>query len=60
MKLKELRQRKGLKLKEVSKQLGYKYPSGYHKIERGDQELTLEQAKKLSVIYEVDLDIFLI
>lgn len=58
MTLKEIRKEKGATLEQVSNVLGYKYPSGYHKIEQGKQGLTVEQAKKLADFYNIDTKIF--
>ena len=54
----QLRKEHGLTLLDVSQALGYKTPGAYWKIENGKQAPSLEQLKKLSDLYNVDMDIF--
>jgi putative transcriptional regulator len=54
-KLKALRVKSGLTQAQVSEYLGYKTPLGYHYLESGRCRIKLEQAVKLSQLYNVDL-----
>lgn len=58
LKLKELRESKGITQTFVARKLGYKYPSSYSLIEKGERKLDIITAKKLADIYEVSLDDF--
>lgn len=57
-KLKELRLQNKLTLEELSTFIGYKTPSGYHRIELGKVKLTAEQVALLADLYSVDMEYF--
>ncbi len=55
-KLRTLRQKKGLTLKELTEQLGMSAYSHISKIENGDKKPSLELAFKISRYFGVSLD----
>lgn len=55
-KLKELRLEHGFTHKQMANFLGYKYPSGYSNLETGRNKVSLENARKISEIFNVDID----
>lgn len=54
-KLKKLRKDKKITQKEMAKFLGYKSKSGYCQLENGKVRMTLDKAKKISEILNVDI-----
>ncbi|KHO62691.1 MAG: hypothetical protein PWQ23_123 [Thermoanaerobacter sp.] len=54
-KLKKLRKDKKITQKEMAKFLGYKNKSGYCQLENGKVRMTLDKAKKISEILNVDI-----
>lgn len=52
------RKDKGYTQEQMAKMLGYKSKASYHFLEKGSVKLTLEKAKQISEILEVDLEIF--
>ncbi|MDU9695182.1 helix-turn-helix transcriptional regulator [Priestia aryabhattai] len=55
-KLKQSRKAKGLSQTFMAKKLGYTYPSGYANIETGRNKLSLENAKKIADILQMDVN----
>ncbi|MCM3196329.1 helix-turn-helix transcriptional regulator [Priestia megaterium] len=55
-KLKQARKAKGLSQTFMAKKLGYTYPSGYANIETGRNKLSLENAKKIADILQMDVN----
>lgn len=55
-KLREVRLSQGRSQTYMAKKLGYKYASGYANIEMGRTNLSLEKAKQISEILEVDVN----
>jgi len=55
-KLKQARKAKGLSQTFMAKNLGYTYPSGYANIETGRNKLSLENAKKIADILQMDVN----
>lgn len=61
LKLKKIREEKGVSQTELAKLLGYKHKSGYGKLENGDRKLSLEQARVISEYFKMTIEeIFLI
>ncbi|PGR09159.1 helix-turn-helix transcriptional regulator [Priestia megaterium] len=55
-KLKQARKAKGLSQTFMANKLGYTYPSGYANIETGRNKLSLENAKKIADILQMDVN----
>jgi len=55
-KLKQARKAKGLSQTFMAEKLGYTYPSGYANIETGRNKLSLENAKKIADILQMDVN----
>lgn len=49
--LKQMREQKELTLLDVALKLGYKYPSSYAKIEKGEQQLKSNQIMLLADLF---------
>lgn len=56
LKLKKIREEKGVSQTELAKLLGYKHKSGYGKLENGDRKLSLEQAKVISEYFKMPIE----
>lgn len=57
--LKEIRKKLGITQAEMADVLGYKSKAGYSELERGNVKVTLEQAKKISEVFNLSInDIF--
>lgn len=56
--LKELREKHGYTQEYMAKKLGYKGKSGYCLLENGSVKITIEKARKISQIFNVDPSIF--
>ncbi|MDH5160383.1 helix-turn-helix transcriptional regulator [Heyndrickxia oleronia] len=56
IKLREVRLSQGKSQTFMAKKLGYKYPSGYANIEMGRTKPSLEKAKQISEILDVDVN----
>lgn len=56
--IKDIRKSKGITATFMAKQLGYKAVSSYSRIENGETDLTLEQAKKIADLLMVDVTDF--
>ena len=53
-KLRQSRIKKKISVTEMSHKLGFKYPSGYAKLEAGDSRMTIDYAKKICNILDED------
>jgi putative transcriptional regulator len=59
LRLKELREQRGMTQTFVAKQLGYDYVSSYSLIEKGERKLDVFKAKKLADLFGVEItDLF--
>lgn len=56
--LKEIRQKKGYTQDYMAKKLGYKNKSGYCMLEKGLVKMTLEKARVIAEILDIDPTIF--
>jgi transcriptional regulator with XRE-family HTH domain len=56
LKLKELRESRGITLTFISKQLGFSSVSSYSMIEKGERRLDVIKAKKLAKIFGVEIE----
>lgn len=56
LKLKKIREEKGVSQTELAKLLGYKHKSGYGKLENGDRKLSLEQARVISEYFKMTIE----
>lgn len=56
-KLKEIRVNKGYTQNDMAKILGYKHKSGYNKLELGDRKITLDQAKIISDLFNLPIEV---
>jgi putative transcriptional regulator len=56
LKLKELRESRGITQTFMAKQLGFSSVSAYSLIEKGERRLELIKAKKISEIFGVDME----
>lgn len=54
--LREVRKSKGITQTFMAQKLGYKQASGYANIESGHTKLSLENAKKIAEILNMDID----
>lgn len=54
--VKKIRRNKGITQKEMADKLGYKGKSGYCQLENGTVKMTLEHAKKIADILDVNLE----
>jgi putative transcriptional regulator len=54
--LRQARKAKGISMTFMAEKLGYKSASGYANIESGYTKLSLEAAKKIAEILDVELD----
>ncbi|MFC3212686.1 helix-turn-helix domain-containing protein [Planomicrobium okeanokoites] len=54
--LKQARKAKGISMTFMAEKLGYKSASGYANIESGHTKLSLEAAKHIAEILDVELD----
>ncbi len=60
-KTKKIRVNRGYTQNDMAKILGYKHKSGYNKLELGDRKITLDQAKIISDLFQLPIEvIFLI
>ncbi|WP_187445017.1 helix-turn-helix domain-containing protein [Rossellomorea vietnamensis] len=57
-KIRSLREARGITATFIAKKLGYKYVSSYTRLENGDSNISLEQAKKIADILNVDINDF--
>lgn len=55
-KLKIIRKNKGLTQNDMAILLGYKHKSGYNKLELGDRKITLEQARIISIKFNMSIE----
>jgi len=55
-KIKRIREEKGISVKEISKELGYKHYQSYWRIENGKRGIKLEHLIKLSKILCIPLE----
>jgi len=55
-KLKRIRIQRGITQSYMAKKLGYKDKSGYCQLENGDIKMTLDKAKKISMILGMQID----
>lgn len=55
--LKEWREEKGLTQADMAKKLGYSDKSGYNHLENGNVRVTLEQARRIAEIFEIEIDL---
>lgn len=59
--LKKLRTNKKITLLQMSKLLGYNSPNAYSRKEKGERKFTLDEAKKISRLFNLSIEeIFLI
>ena len=59
IKLKKLREDKGITQDEMAELLGYRHKSGYFKLENGERKMSIEQAKLISDFFNMSIeDIF--
>ena len=59
IKLKKLREDKGITQDEMAELLGYRHKSGYSKLENGERKMSIEQAKLISDFFNMSIeDIF--
>lgn len=58
--LKEIRLQNNLTQEEMAKILGYKDKSGYNHLENGNVKLSLDKAKKLSKLFNLNIEIFFV
>lgn len=56
--LKELREKSGYTQEDMAKELGYKGKSGYCLLENGSVKMTIEKARKISEVFNIDPIIF--
>jgi Predicted transcriptional regulators len=56
VKLRQLREKRGISATYMAKQLGYKHASGYCNIEYGINRLRFDQAVKIASIFGVTVD----
>lgn len=55
LRMKELREERGLTQMETARRLGISYPA-YRRYEQGERELPLSAAVRMADLYEVSLD----
>lgn len=59
IKLKKLREDKGITQDEMAELLGYRHKSRYSKLENGERKMSIEQAKLISDFFNMSIeDIF--
>lgn len=59
VKLKEIREKKGITQENMAAILGYNHKSGYGKLENGDRKISVEQAKLIADFFKMSIeDIF--
>lgn len=58
MKIKKLREDRGLSLKDVAKGIGYKSGKGYYEVESGKISLKVEHVEKLANFYGISVTYF--
>gem|GEM_PF-6346095 len=56
LKLKEIRESKGITQEFMAGKLGYKHKSGYNKLEIGQRKISIEQAKVISELLEKSIE----
>ena len=56
IKLKKLREDKGITQDEMAELLGYRHKSGYSKLENGERKMSIEQAKLISDFFNMSID----
>lgn len=56
LKLKELRESRGITQTFIAKKLGFEYVSSYNKIELGKRKLNVFEAKKIAEIFGVKIE----
>ncbi|WHY76106.1 helix-turn-helix transcriptional regulator [Neobacillus sp. WH10] len=56
LRLKELREKRGMTQTFLAKQLGYDYVSSYSMIEKGERKLDVFKAKKIADIFGVEIE----
>ncbi len=55
-KLRSIRRSKGISITFMSKELGYKHPSGYANIEYGRSKPSLDIAKRIAELLDSDIE----
>lgn len=55
-KLKSIRNKLGISQEEMAKKLGYSSKSGYNMLENSNTNISLEKAKKISEIFNMDIE----